>query len=184
MVGTHSREIEGNIFHLLLSNNFALEIERPAILDLSSGQPVVVVDGVQGWRNRNLFPPCSAGEALRFDSVKLSFDKGWSDPESNWRWSIGNASVLRFCLGAEEACSGSMQISCDTLGEQDISISLNNKLLASLRCSGTNLVIALRFDPGWIEKVNTLTFGYSNPRQPSGEDQRELAFCFRELVVT
>ena len=32
-----------------------LEIERPAIIDLS-GAPTVVVDGVQGWRNLALVP--------------------------------------------------------------------------------------------------------------------------------
>jgi hypothetical protein len=116
--------------------------------------------------------------------VKLCFEKGWSAPESNWRWSIGKESALRFSLGANEACSGNMRISCDTLGEQDISVTFNDKPLASLKLNGANLEICLRFDPVWIEKVNTLKFVYSNPRQPSGDDPRELAFCFKELVVT
>jgi FkbM family methyltransferase len=51
VVGTHSREIEGRLFELLIADGWTLEIERPAILDLHSGKPVVTVDGVQGWRN-------------------------------------------------------------------------------------------------------------------------------------
>lgn len=54
MIGTHSREIEGRLFDLLLNEGWSLEIERPAIFSLESGAPVVRVDGVQGWRNRRI----------------------------------------------------------------------------------------------------------------------------------
>lgn len=57
VVGTHSREIEGLIFEVMLRNGFVLEIERPAILQLAKNKaPQVVVDGVQGWRNPVLLP--------------------------------------------------------------------------------------------------------------------------------
>ncbi len=54
-IGTHSRQIEGILFAELLGSGWCLEIERPAILDLNS-TPKVVIDGVQGWRNRMLLP--------------------------------------------------------------------------------------------------------------------------------
>ena len=56
LVGTHSRQIEGRLVELLLGSGWTLEIERPAILSLSGNSPVVVVDGVQGWRNPALLP--------------------------------------------------------------------------------------------------------------------------------
>ena len=56
VIGTHSRQIEGTIFASLLAEQWLLEIERPAILNLESPQPVVQVDGVQGWRNTRLNP--------------------------------------------------------------------------------------------------------------------------------
>ena len=55
-IGTHSREIEGRLFSQLLERHWRLEIERPAILDLSGDAPTTVVDGVQGWRNLSLTP--------------------------------------------------------------------------------------------------------------------------------
>jgi len=55
VIGTHSRQIEGRLFDLLLQAGWWLEIERPAILSLT-GHPVVTVDGVQGWRNPRLLP--------------------------------------------------------------------------------------------------------------------------------
>ena len=56
LIGTHSRQIEGRLVGLLLQAGWTLEIERPAILSLAGGSPVVVVDGVQGWRNPALLP--------------------------------------------------------------------------------------------------------------------------------
>lgn len=57
VVGTHSREIEGSLFSLLLGQGWFLEIERPAFLSLeNSTRPSVIVDGVQGWRNPRLLP--------------------------------------------------------------------------------------------------------------------------------
>jgi FkbM family methyltransferase len=56
VVGTHSREIEGEIFACLRAAGWILEIERPAILSLAAGFPQVTVDGVQGWRNPRLLP--------------------------------------------------------------------------------------------------------------------------------
>jgi FkbM family methyltransferase len=51
VIGTHSREIEGALFGLLLSAGWRLDIERPAIISIQDGHPRIVVDGVQGWRN-------------------------------------------------------------------------------------------------------------------------------------
>ena len=56
LIGTHSREIEGRLFADLLGAGWRLEMERPAILQLVGGKPVVSVDGVQGWRNPELLP--------------------------------------------------------------------------------------------------------------------------------
>ena len=54
LIGTHSRQIEGRLFNLLLENGWQLEIERPAVLSNSAGVQTVTVDGVQGWRNPGL----------------------------------------------------------------------------------------------------------------------------------
>jgi FkbM family methyltransferase len=56
VVGTHSREIEGEIFACMRGAGWKLEIERPAILSLPNGVPQISVDGVQGWRNSRLLP--------------------------------------------------------------------------------------------------------------------------------
>jgi FkbM family methyltransferase len=54
VLGTHSRQIEGQILEMLLSDGWKLEIERPAIVSLAGSSPQLIVDGVQGWRNPDL----------------------------------------------------------------------------------------------------------------------------------
>ncbi|TCU55719.1 FkbM family methyltransferase [Novosphingobium sp. PhB57] len=53
MIGTHSRVIEGRLCQELLDAGWQLEVERPAIMDVTDA-PVTRVDGVQGWRNPRL----------------------------------------------------------------------------------------------------------------------------------
>ena len=50
VIGTHSREIEGDLIGQFEKAGWNLEIERPCIFALESGKPSIRVDGVQGWR--------------------------------------------------------------------------------------------------------------------------------------
>lgn len=54
VIGTHSRQIEGDIMRDMLGAGWHLDVERPAIFTIENGTPVVTVDGVQGWRNPRL----------------------------------------------------------------------------------------------------------------------------------
>lgn len=59
VVGTHSRQIEGRLFSALLDAGWVLEVERPAVLKLAPtpDDPLILIDGVQGWRNPRLSCP-------------------------------------------------------------------------------------------------------------------------------
>jgi len=57
VIGTHSREIEGLLIsELLRAGQWRLEIERPAIFQITPHGLQTNVDGVQGWRNIGLRP--------------------------------------------------------------------------------------------------------------------------------
>ena len=51
LIGTHSRAIEGQLCKWFLSHGWQMEMERPAIVTISNGMPVVHIDGVQMWAN-------------------------------------------------------------------------------------------------------------------------------------
>jgi hypothetical protein len=74
-VGTHSREIEGQLIRTLTDNGWILEIERPAII--SVGRILqTVVDGVQFWRNPKLIPDERVGNVpMRDTSGFLTLSK-------------------------------------------------------------------------------------------------------------
>lgn len=55
LVGTHSKQIEADLFESFLAADWVLEVERPAVLAV--GRKVqTLVDGVQLWRNPRFFP--------------------------------------------------------------------------------------------------------------------------------
>ena len=56
LIGTHSRQIEGRLFDIMLGAGWVLDMERPAFLSLAGERPEVTVDGVQAWRNPALLP--------------------------------------------------------------------------------------------------------------------------------
>jgi len=56
VIGTHSREIDGLLVGYLRDEGWRLEVERPAIIDLTVDGPRIDIDGVQGWRNMALRP--------------------------------------------------------------------------------------------------------------------------------
>lgn len=56
LIGTHSRQIEGRLFDIMLGAGWVLDMERPAFLTLAAERPEVTVDGVQSWRNPALSP--------------------------------------------------------------------------------------------------------------------------------
>jgi hypothetical protein len=56
LIGTHSKQIEGRLYDMLIAAGWRLEMERAAIFEIVDGVPYVSVDGVQGWRNTALLP--------------------------------------------------------------------------------------------------------------------------------
>ena len=61
LIGTHSRQIEGELFDILLKAGWVLEVERPAILSVGS-KVYTRVDGVQLWRNPRLISDKKSSE--------------------------------------------------------------------------------------------------------------------------
>lgn len=54
VVGTHGRDLEGQIMALLLKEGWVLEIEEPCTLPLPLRYNIGYIDGLQGWRNPRL----------------------------------------------------------------------------------------------------------------------------------
>lgn len=55
-IGTHGREIEGQVIQILTANGFVLEVEEPCSRPQPLLEAVSYIDGAQGWRNTRLLP--------------------------------------------------------------------------------------------------------------------------------
>lgn len=51
LIGTHSKHIEARLYDILTSADWSIEMERPAFYRVDEGKPILLVDGVQAWRN-------------------------------------------------------------------------------------------------------------------------------------
>jgi hypothetical protein len=54
VVGTHGRDLEGQIMGQMLKEGWVLEVEEPCSLPLPLRYQFPYIDGVQGWRNPRL----------------------------------------------------------------------------------------------------------------------------------
>jgi FkbM family methyltransferase len=86
VIGTHSRPIEGRLMSDLLAAGWRLEIERPAVLALDGVAPLVVIDGVQAWRNPALLPDGQdrrdPGPPGRWRRLRSRLGAKWRDSSS------------------------------------------------------------------------------------------------------
>lgn len=57
VIGTHSKHIEARLFDIMSAADWRIEMERPAFHQVTSTKPVLIVDGLQGWRNPALMNP-------------------------------------------------------------------------------------------------------------------------------
>ena len=57
LIGTHSKHIEARLYDILTSAGWAIEMERPAFYRVDEWKPILLVDGVQAWRNPRFIPP-------------------------------------------------------------------------------------------------------------------------------
>ena len=54
LVGTHGRDVEGQLIDLLIPLGFQLHYDHACHYRLDGKRPVLVADGTQGWINRSL----------------------------------------------------------------------------------------------------------------------------------
>lgn len=70
LIGTHGRQIEGDLFDLLINSGWFLEVERPAVLCVGKNI-TTLVDGVQLWRNPRLISDQQANGVDSFGELEI-----------------------------------------------------------------------------------------------------------------
>ncbi len=115
-------------------------------------------------------------KTIPFNSKDVIFD-GWSDPESTHRWSLNNNSRISFKIANKEDLKGVLSLNIGTLGEQNISIILNDKKIAEKTLNLIDMNISFQFNKQILKenKINILEFQFPNAHRPNTNDPRVLA---------
>jgi glycosyltransferase involved in cell wall biosynthesis len=117
-------------------------------------------------------------ESHRSNSVEW---KGFGEPEQGFTWSSGTKAEIVFRWGVATD-GGQLSVSCFSLGEQRVTVSLNGVefLRETLDGNDTHLIGNL---PPLLQGENVLTFDLPDARQPDEKDQRFLALALRDFRI-
>lgn len=129
--------------------------------------------------NKNCFP----NEKINFKSSKAIF-QGWSHPEKEFRWSLNNDATIYFKLNPKNL-KGLLKLNINTLGKQEITLSINGHNIGKKIVHGKNKVVKYTFDPSIIKnnKINRIKLEFSNAHKPNNKDKRILAMALKSFSI-
>jgi FkbM family methyltransferase len=163
VIGTHSRQIEGNLHKLLLESNWELEIERPAILQLTPTGPVTIVDGLQGWINKKF------NKAI--PEKDIIYHKGFSSHEVSHIWTLGTESIIQIKLEANHNLKGIIfdagGLICAARKEQATDVYLNDNKVATWNFNSEHNDMPRLISIDTHENLLQFKFVTPNPISPS-----------------
>jgi hypothetical protein len=175
VIGTHSRDIEGRLFQAFLKRGWVLEMERPALLDITQGKIVIRGDGVQGWFNPNghYSPPTVLWGA--------GFHKQESCGLDEWRWcgSEGHLEIKNPSPGSRPA---RIDFECRTGHEEFSPVSVKSPLFSGeleVNRHGTRFSKDISLPPG----KHRMMFSTTAERSDAPNDHRNLVLQVKNLKI-
>ena len=120
---------------------------------------------------------------LDFMSGRLDFI-GWSYPETNFRWSLGNRSLIEFET-RDFTYEGIIRLLLNTLGKQRVRGFLNDTLPTEQKLEGIDIWMEMRFSPSLLRsnQINQLVFELPDVRRPDNGDPRVLSIALKKFVL-
>lgn len=128
-------------------------------------------------------PRLAPGMSLSFkDDAALP---GWYAAEAEHRWSAGQEARVVFDVQPDATYLGRFTLDFGSLGNQRVSLLLNERSLGDFHFDASQSRFDLHFDPSQLnrEGLNTLTFHLPDAQAPGNGDPRVLAIALRQLVL-
>lgn len=127
-------------------------------------------------------PPLKGAINISHDSPQAIF-YGFYSVEPGFRWTEGQEAHLSFVLEKKEL-AGEILLIADFLGDQQMTISLNETQVYKGTFTGGEKEIRFRIPPEVLKSgLNTFTFYLPDAQKPPGNDPRILAMAFRKLSI-
>lgn len=129
-------------------------------------------------------PAFPIGKAENHLSTYLDFT-GWSDPEQDFRWSLGKHVALAFMLGSDvESVKRKIIVHFTPLDSQHVIINLNGKKIYDGVLEKPLEEISINIpEDGFIAGKNRLDFDLPDAHAPGTVDTRVLAIAFRDMLI-
>lgn len=110
---------------------------------------------------------------------------GWSEAEPYHRWSNGKSASIEFSLPQSIIFEGTITLAASYLGQQRVTLKLNNVLLATYDSGEVKIAKKIIFDPALLAygETNTLRFELPDARPFGGDDTRELAIALISVAI-
>ena len=107
----------------------------------------------------------------------------WYGAERSHRWSFGRYSSILFYINSNNI-EGKLLLNIHTLGEQTVTIRLNNIEIFHKRVKGSRR-LSITFNPDILKsnKLNIIELLPSNPHRPNSRDKRELAIALKYFII-
>jgi hypothetical protein len=120
----------------------------------------------------------SIGEKYYFNNPNVIF-KGFSPPESNYRWTESNSTEINFYIKKETISFDelTLKLNIGTFLDQNITIKINNHLLFSKKLNTSDIQLEFTIMKQWLyqNSSNQLTFSLPNFCYPSEKSKRKIA---------
>ena len=125
---------------------------------------------------------CLVKEKISFKSSKVIF-QGWSHSEKEFRWSLNNEAKIHFRINPRKLI-GNLKLNINTLGKQNIKVTINGDDLGEKIVNGYNKQINFNFDKTILnkDKINTMKLEFSNAHRPNDKDNRLLAMALKSFT--
>ncbi len=139
---------------------------------------------------KSLLPkPIKLSEKIDFNSSDILFDS-WSTnsfpgTESYVQWNLDDATKVFFRLGDKLPSSGKITFKIDTLGKQEIKLTINDHYIGSKTVNGNDINITFKYNPNilYIDYLNALEFEFPNAHKPNDGDQRVLGISLKSFSI-
>jgi len=121
-------------------------------------------------------------QKILFNDKKVLWEH-WYRAERSHRWSFGRYSSILFSINNSQI-EGKLLLNIHTLGEQILTIRLNNIEIFHKRVKGSRR-LSISFNPDILksDKLNIIELLPSNPHRPNNKDKRKLAIALKYFII-
>ncbi len=128
--------------------------------------------------------PLTAGTPFFMGAEGQAIFRGWGEPESGIRWSLGKKVSLVVLIRDPSRFEGTVELAGRSRGPQRIKMSWNGREIFDQRMQLGSEGLKVTFPKDWIQSgYNVLSFDLPDAKLPGNGDVRVLALRLKDIRI-